>query len=320
MIRRFALKNGIVDDPKAAERKIHKQPTALLGGLGIMGAMIVVLIGVWHFAPELIGETMGPVLAWVLLGTGIIALGGLLDDMFTLPARVQILFPFLAACVVVFGGGISIQQITNPFGGTLAINAGSLIAVAWLMVMTYTTKLLDGLDGLASGISAIGAILIALLALTTAYFQPDVALIAFVFFGALVGFLAWNFNPAQIFLGEAGSEFVGFFLGVLAIIAGSKIATALLVVGIPMLDVVQVMWHRFRAGKSIFSGDRRHLHFQLAERIGVRKTVWLLYAISAAFGLMTLSLQSKTKFIALIVVALTAIALFLFAKKKDPQA
>ncbi|MEI7741256.1 MAG: MraY family glycosyltransferase [bacterium] len=319
-IRKYCLAKNIVDDPKSAERKTHKVPTPLLGGVAIIISIAVVLAGVYRFAPVLIHPNILAMLPWIALAGFIILVGGVLDDIFALPAKVQIMFPVIACFVVVFGGDLEITKITNPFGGFIEIGLSKIIAFAWLMMMTYTTKLLDGLDGLATGITAIGAFMIGLLSLTVIYFEPSVAMLALIFFGALVGFLAWNFNPAQIYLGEAGSEFVGFFLGVLAIIGGSKIATALLVVGIPMLDVVSVMWRRFREGKPVFGGDRKHLHFQLAERFGVRKTVWILYALSASFGLVTLSLQSRVKFLALIAVAITAAILMNFSNKKDPQA
>lgn len=297
-VKRFAEARGIVDDPKGSSRKLHARPMPLLGGIGIMAAMALVLAA---FAVP--NETLG----WIGLASFVILIGGALDDAFDLPAKVQILFPVLAAGIVAFGAELTVPRFWDS----------ALVTMGWLLAMTYTTKLLDGLDGLATGVGAIGALMIALLALTVPFFEPEAALIAMVFFGALMGFLAWNFNPAQIFLGESGSEFIGFFLGVLSILSGSKILTALLVVGIPMLDIMHVLIRRFRAGRPLFSGDRLHLHHLLAERLGVRKTVYLLYALSASFGLVTLSLQTQTKLVALAGAACTAVALIVFSTTKN---
>jgi UDP-GlcNAc:undecaprenyl-phosphate GlcNAc-1-phosphate transferase len=151
--------------------------------------------------------------------------------------------------------------------------------------------------------------------------QPEAALLAFIFAGASFGFLRWNFHPAKIFLGEGGSTFAGFMLGALSIVAGGKIATALLVMGIPVLDVVWVIVRRILFGASPFVGDRKHLHFRLLD-IGLsqRKSVAFLWLLSLLGGVIALSLQSFGKLIALIVlslimlvIAVTVVALY---KKK----
>ena len=132
--------------------------------------------------------------------------------------------------------------------------------------------------------------------------QPITASIAIIFAGSLLGFLFYNFNPASIFLGEGGSTFVGFMLGVLSIILGAKIATALLVMGIPILDVAWAIVRRLVYHRSPFKGDRQHLHFRLLD-IGLsqRQAVLALYAISAVFGGVAIFLQSYGKLIALII-------------------
>ena len=172
--------------------------------------------------------------------------------------------------------------------------------------MMYTTKLLDGLDGLVSGISAIGAIIIFLLTTMTKYYQPDTALLSLIFSACCIGFLIFNFNPAKIFLGEGGSLFTGFMLGVLSIISGGKIATALLIMGIPILDAAWVILRRIFEGKSPFkTADRKHLHFRLLDLgMNQKQTVIFMYFLSAGFGISTLFLQSKSKLIALGVLAL----------------
>ncbi len=299
---RVARRFGIVDRPGA--RKIHARPMPLLGGLAIYATLAACLITVLIVSPTL---TSGLVTlrqyAGFLLGGLVLVVGGALDDAFNLPPRLSILPPLLSALVAV-AFGTQVSKLTNPLGGVFLVPAwlSDLLVFVWLMVVMYTTKLLDGLDGLAAGVAAIGAAMVLLLSLTAAYFQPDVALLSSIVLGALLGFLAWNFHPAKLFLGEGGSTLVGYALGTLAVISGGKLAIALLVVGIPLLDVAWTVLRRVRAGgwKSAFRGDRRHLHHRLLD-IGwsQRRIVLSYYAAAAAFGLSALFLQSREKLFAL---------------------
>ena len=172
--------------------------------------------------------------------------------------------------------------------------------------MMYTTKLLDGVDGLVSGVSAIGAFVIFLFTMTAKYYQPDIGLAALILSAACFGFLVFNWHPAKIFLGEGGSLFLGFILGALAIISGGKIAIALLIMGIPILDVVWTIIRRLAAGNNPFRfADRRHLHFRLLDAgLGPRKTVLTYYGFSLLFGLAALFLQSRGKLMAIGVLVL----------------
>ena len=317
----FSKRFNFLDRP-TKERKRHEGAVPLLGGVGIFLAFsiitIIVLIASDHF-------TSGEITNWhfvgLLLGGLILIIGGVLDDKFDLPPKLSIIFPILAAlAAVVFGIGVS--KITNPFGNAFDIPdvVSSIFTFVWLMGMIYTTKLLDGLDGLATGVTSIGALMIALLALTTVYFQPDVALLSLIAFAALIGFLLWNFHPAHIFLGESGSTFVGYLIGSLAIISGSKVATALLVLGIPALDVLFVIIERWRNGKPIFAiGDRRHLHHRLIDLgLNQRQVIALYYIIALAFGVTTLIFESWQKLIALAVlfIIMLTLALYFSQRKK----
>ena len=167
--------------------------------------------------------------------------------------------------------------------------------------MIYTTKILDGLDGLVSGIIAIGAFIIFLFTISEQYYQGDIAIASIILFGACLGFLILNWHPAKIFLGEGGSVFLGFSLGVLAIISGGKIAIALLIMGIPILDVLWSIIRRLIAGKNPFkAGDRKHLHFRLLDLgLSQKKAVLIYYVIAGIFGLSALFLQSLGKILAL---------------------
>lgn len=324
LVRRLALVGGIVDNP-TSPRKIHSRPVARLGGLAIFISMSAVMIGMLVSSNAL---TSGEITSWhylgVLLGGLILMIGGYLDDRFDLPAHATIVAPILATLTaIVFG--IEVDKLTNPFGGVLILLPwqSDILVFVWLMIVMYTTKFLDGLDGLATSVTSVGAIMIMLLSLTAAYFQPDVALLSAMTIGAYLGFLFWNVHPASIFLGEGGSTFVGFMLGILAVISGGKVATALLVLGIPLLDVVWVIFRRFREGgiSRVFVGDNKHLHHRLlALGWGQTRIVILYVSAAAAFGVSALFLQSREKFVALIVLLLVMLLTALFFVHQERHA
>jgi UDP-GlcNAc:undecaprenyl-phosphate GlcNAc-1-phosphate transferase len=226
---------------------------------------------------------------------------------------------------------VGIKQLSNPFGAPinldfalLGIPFSAIFIWAWMMGMIFTTKFLDGLDGLCAGISLIGGLTLFALSLLPHINQPVTATLAIIFSGALFGYLFFAFNPASIFLGESGSTFVGFMLGVLSVISGGKIATALLVMGIPILDVAWVIVRRLWYRTSPFRADRKHLHFRLLD-LGFtqRQAVLILYTISAMFGFTAIFLQSWGKLIALIILfclmLAIAITVVLLYKRKHPH-
>lgn len=325
LMQRFAVATNIVDSPNK-ERKIHKTPTPLLGGVAVI---LSFCIGVGLLWPDIQSEHIMPkYIIGVVIGALILLVGGALDDKYDLSPVVQVLFPILAT-ITVIASGIGINYISNPFGDILHLDNmqldvvqfhgvayqvtlfADLFTVAWLMGTMYTTKFLDGLDGLVSGITIIGAIVIFGISLSGKVGQHETAWLALIVAAAFFGFLFFNWHPARIFLGESGSLFAGFILGVLAIISGGKIATALLILGIPILDVLWVIIRRLVVEKrSPFSADRKHLHLRLLDAgLKQRQAVLLLYMLTAIFGSCALLLQSQEKVYALIIVALVMIML-----------
>jgi len=330
IVKKIAWSLKILDYP-GENRKIHKRPIPLLGGVAIFLTFFLVLGYYAFFTNRILDSHILIKHLWGIFGGGLLLMiGGFLDDKYNLSPKKQFIWPFLATIAVIVSG-IGVREITNPFGGliNLAIYEkilfwwqglpyritlpADLFTFVWLLGMMYTTKFLDGLDGLTTGISAIGAFLIFLLSTVTIYLLPEVALIAVIFVGVCLGFLVFNFHPAKIFLGEGGSLFLGFMVGVLAILAGSKIATALLVMGIPILDVFWVILRRiFWEKKMPFLADKKHLHFRLLD-VGFshRQAVLFLYFLAAAFGFLTLFLQSKGKLVALGILSLIMVILAL---------
>ncbi|MDO8592760.1 MAG: MraY family glycosyltransferase [bacterium] len=312
-VMRLAKKLNIVDKPDQ-ERKFHHGRIPLLGGLAVFLSFFAVL----YLARDGLLSGNLEIRQWLGFFAGglWLMIGGYLDDKYNLQPSRQLIWPLLAILSVI-AGGVGIEKITNPFGGFIYLGAGSAILISlWLMGMMYTTKLLDGLDGLVSGLTAIGSLVIFLFTMTTKYYQPDIGLAALILAAACLGFLFFNWHPAKIFLGEGGSLFLGYALGVLSIISGGKIAIALLVMGLPILDVVWTIVRRLAAGKNPFKfADRKHLHFRLLNLgLGERMSVLLFYAVSLIFGLSALFLQSVGKVLALVLLgSIMLLTVFLFA-------
>lgn len=319
MVKELALKYKILDFPDK-DRHQHLKPTPLLGGIAIFLSLIISL-----YAGRLIilsGKLEPHHWLGVLIGATILVIGGVLDDIKKLSPFKQFLFPLLASLVVVIGG-VGIEKITNPFGGFLYFNSWLIptFSILWLLGMMYTTKLLDGVDGLVSSIGAVGSIIIFLFTMTTRWYQPDIAFAALMLTASCLGFLMLNWSPAKIFLGESGALLIGFILGVLSIISGGKIAIALLIMGIPILDVAWTIIRRIMAGKNPFkAADRKHLHFRLLDAgLGPRQTVMAFIITSFIFGISALFLQSKGKFLSLVVLGvlmIVALAVFSFLDRK----
>lgn len=337
IVRNIAIRLSIIDKP-TSPRKIHKRSIPLLGGLSVFASFWIIIGVIIIFTDFLPARYIASNFLWGIFAAGlIIMIGGIIDDKYNLRPWHQMIAPAIA-CLAIIGAGAGVEFVTNPVGeglwhldqfkwqiGSIGGRVLSFVLIAdlftfvWLMGMMFTTKLLDGLDGLVSGITTIGAFIIFALSLTDKTFQMDVALIAIILAGAFVGFLFWNANPAKIFLGEGGSVFAGFMLGMLAIISGGKVATALLIMGIPILDVIWVIARRlFVEHRPIGTGDSKHLHFRLLTAgLSHKQSVLLLWGLAALFGIASLFLQTQGKVYSLIILALVMIILGIWATERS---
>lgn len=336
IVVKLAKKWQILDYP-SENRKIHKKPIPLLGGTAIYLSFLILTGICWFVGFFNDGVISGKQIIGILLGGFVLMIVGFLDDKYDLKSK-SFVGPLLAV-VIAIAFGIGIKYITNPFisgtgpygralfyfdwiniGGIAFL--GMLFSFLWILGMIYTTKFLDGLDGLASGIGGIGALILFFVSLFWDVPQSGTSVLSLIFAGACFGFLIWNWHPAKIFLGEGGSVFIGFMLGVLAIISGGKIATALLIMGIPILDVAWVILRRIFFNNSALGADKKHLHFRLLN-IGLsqRQVVFILYFFSTIFGVSSLFLQSQSKVIALgilfLVMILLATILVIKTKKSN---
>jgi UDP-GlcNAc:undecaprenyl-phosphate/decaprenyl-phosphate GlcNAc-1-phosphate transferase len=302
---RIATRTGAMDQP--APRRVHAQPTPRLGGLPIFIAFFGA-IGVSLLYPRSDPNEL-PRLAGLLIGSALVFAVGAYDDYRELKALPQLAAQVIAASIAA-GAGVLIREIPNPFGGApLAFETwfAILFTLFWLVGMMNTVNWLDGIDGLAGGVIVIaGAVMFVH---TYRLEQYSITLLALALVGTVVGFLFFNFFPAKIFLGSAGANVLGLALGVLSIIGGAKVATALLVLGIPILDVAWQILSRLRAGKSPFSADRGHLHHRLLDLgLSQRAIVILYYTFTATSGALALVLPSGIyKLIALVVIGIGAL-------------
>lgn len=261
------------------DRHIHNKKISRWGGVAIAISFLSVILldGNLVITRDIVG---------ILLGSVIIFFAGLWDDFREMNWKAQLFFQIIAISLV-FVFGARIDYFSNPWGGIVYLNTqwGLLIGIGlgtlWSVVLINAMNWIDGIDGLSGGIYFIGAMTLFYLALKPEVNQPPIAIMALGLAGVILGFLFFNFPPAKIMAGSSGIFFVGFLLSSLSIFAGTKIATTLLVLFIPMVDFFWVIAKRLRQKKSIFSPDREHLQHKLLN-IG-----WLQWQINLFFYLIT---------------------------------
>jgi UDP-GlcNAc:undecaprenyl-phosphate GlcNAc-1-phosphate transferase len=306
---RLARRTGAVDQPR--HRHQHAKPIPKLGGLPLFVALCAA-IGVSLLYPRTDAYEM-PRLAGLFLGSALLFVVGTYDDHRELSAAPQLVAQISAAGIAV-ASGVLISDVSNPFDGQpLPFETwfAVLFTLLWLVGMMNTINWLDGIDGLAAGVVVIAGFM--LFAHTFRLGQDSLALFALALIGSALGFLLFNFHPAQMFMGSAGASVLGFALGALSILGGAKVGTALLVLGIPILDVAWQIVNRVRAGRSPFSADRGHLHHRLLDGgLSQRTIVFLYYAFTIFFGALALFLPNGIyKLIALIVIGAGALLLLI---------
>lgn len=298
--RRF----GLVDMPGG--RRKHTGPIPRIGGLGIFAGFFGVALWLYLFAP-LKPEHRLPI-AGVLAGAVFVFLFGLADDKFEFKAWPQFAAQVAAAAIAI-AATVWIEEVTLPIFGFQKFQwfITYPLTVLWIVGMMNTVNFLDGLDGLAAGVGAIAALLFGAHMMFKVD-QPQIALYALAFAGACAGFLPFNFSPARIFLGSAGAMVVGFGLAALSILAPARVATALLVMAVPIADTAWQIVDRWRRGQSPFRGDRGHLHFRLVDLGWSQRGIVLVYwAFCAAFGALSLLTDSRLSKLIMFVVLIAAV-------------
>lgn len=313
---RFAKKFGKLDQPDA--RKVHKEPIPRLGGIAIFLGFILALITIELLDPGFLTKRG---FAWygIILGSTLMFCLGVADDLKSLPAKFKFLIQ-IGVALLAYWLDIRIEFLTNPFGGMIMLPQWLSICVTvfWLVGITNTVNLIDGLDGLAAGVSTIAGITLFIIALKT--HQIFSALIVLSLVGGTIGFLRYNFNPAKIFMGDSGSLFLGFTLaaisvsGVLKLAATFSILIPILVLAVPILDTSMAILRRASRGKPIFQPDKEHLHHKLLGRgMSQRRAVITIYGISALLAGIALYIIG-TKAALSIIIASALLLIFIFLR------
>jgi UDP-N-acetylmuramyl pentapeptide phosphotransferase/UDP-N-acetylglucosamine-1-phosphate transferase len=310
---------GLIDLPRPGE--VQRRPVGRAGGYGIVAAFFLALAVSIPIADRVPDEFHK--LAGLTLGAALLVPFAAWDDARRLGPLPQLVAQVACAAVPI-AFGIRMTQISNPFGATLDLKSWLVVpaTLLWIVGMINTLNWIDTMDGLAGGVALIGALVLCGKSLLqegpNGEPQPQytIAMLLLALAGACVGFLVYNFPPARIFMGTGGSMFLGYALGVLSIIGGAKIATAALVLGVPILDTALVILQRLAGRRSPFrGGDGRHLvHRLLAAGLSVRQIAVLLYVLTALFGSLALRLLKTDKFYAFAAILLAIGLLFLFLK------
>lgn len=290
LVKRLAFRVGAVDIPKD-ERRMHKKPIPRLGGLAIVAGCIISLLCFANMSRQLMG---------ILLGSAIIVAVGIIDDIHSLSAGIKLIFQIIAALIAVMNG-VLVQTITNPFPfGSAYLDFGIWavpLTVIWIVAVTNAMNLIDGLDGLAAGVATISAITTLLIALLSGNIQ--IAVITAALAGSCIGFIPYNKNPAQIFMGDTGSTFLGFLLATVSVTGLFKLYAAIsavvpfLILGFPIYDTISAFTRRILKGQNPMKADRSHTHHKLIDMgMNQKQAVATLYMVGCVLGLFAVMMVS----------------------------
>ena len=293
VVKNFAYKVGAIDVPKDA-RRMHKVPIPRLGGLAIFFGFIVGILLFGKIDRQMQG---------ILLGAVVIVVLGVVDEITPLPAKLKFVVQIIAALIPVFHG-VVIRAVSNP--NLLSDNAywqmgnvsSVVITVLWIVAITNSVNLIDGLDGLAVGVSTISATTVLVISLLVSDMQVAIAMAALV--GACAGFMPYNLNPAKMFMGDTGATFLGYILATMSIqglfkfYAIISFAVPFLILGLPIFDTAFAFIRRIAHGQSPMQADRSHVHHRLIDMgLNQKQAVATLYVISAILGLSAVVLTTS---------------------------
>ena len=316
IVKSFAQKVGAIDVPRDA-RRVHDHPIPRMGGMAIfLGFLISVLLFV---------DISRPVRG-ILLGAVLIVACGAIDDVVSLNAWIKLAVQ-VAAAIVAVAHGVVIEVFRNPniFSENEALVLGALavpVTVIWIVGITNSVNLIDGLDGLAVGVSTIASTTMFVVALLVS--EGNVAVILAALMGACLGFMPYNLNPAKIFMGDAGSLLLGYVLSTVSVVGMFKFyaivtfVVPILALALPLFDTLCAIIRRLLRGQSPMHPDRGHLHHRLIDMgLSQKQAVAILYSISAILGLcaVVLATSGTVRIYLLVVAVLAAVAVGIFIKR-----
>lgn len=334
-VKEFSYKYNLLSKPRA--RDVHKKAIPRIGGIAMFASFLVVAIAVFFLLCPNLSFGYGNLLSLdrrligILVGGLVITVIMLYDDIRGLKVWQKLLAQVFVTLIVI-ASGIGINYLSNPFGDRIDLNTiyiplfvfhgvvyhfsllSDMLTLVWMVGMMNIINFVDGVDGLAGGLSTIAFLTIFLL--STSLSQSATAMIAIILAGSSAGFLCWNFPPAKIFMGDSGSMFLGFMLGVLPLISGGKLATVFLVLGFPIVDGLIVAMGRILRGKNPAAPDKTHLHHRfLLAGFSPRVSVLSIYVIAIAFGWVALRATTDTKILASIVLVSLIVSLILILEE-----
>ena len=310
MVIDFSRKEGLVDLP--GERKIHTKPVSRIGGVAIWASTMLTFLCLVFLSYY----PYGSLLSGILLGSSLMFLLGLVDDIYNLNAKFK-LFIQIAIATLVYLLGVQISNI--PFFGGVDLGFWSYpITILWIVGISNAVNFIDGVDGLAGSVVTVNAITLAIIAVTMSPSSPISALIGFILAGSMLAFLTYNFNPAKIFMGDSGALFSGFLLATISITGVMKTATIAIllpfvVLAVPIMDITFSSLRRISKGKSPFVADAEHIHHKLLHAgFSQKKTVFILTSVAIIAGGLAALLSGKGT-IKIYLVAICIIVLIMFA-------
>ncbi|MDD6090310.1 MAG: undecaprenyl/decaprenyl-phosphate alpha-N-acetylglucosaminyl 1-phosphate transferase [Clostridiales bacterium] len=320
-VKRFAEKVGAIDVPKD-DRRVHNHPIPRMGGLAIFMGFVLSLIVFVPMSTKVLG---------LLVGALIIAVMGGVDDIVCLNPWIKLLGQVIAALVAI-RCGLVFDVISNPniFAEETYIEIGYLsipLTMLWIVACTNAVNLIDGLDGLAVGVSAISSLTMLIVSLFVS--EPVVSLILAALTGACLGFMPYNLNPAKIFMGDVGSQLLGFVLSTASIMGLFKLHAIitffvpLLALALPLADTIFAFFRRILHGQSPFKADKGHFHHRLlAMGLNQKQVVAVLYGISAVLGLLAVLMAGNSvavKIICLVTAFIISLVIWLKIFKNNPN-
>lgn len=308
LVKKLAIKFHIVDFPN--QRKIHKKVTPRIGGLAIfLGAAL----GLLYLQPEHIH------LLEISLGAVVIVITGMLDDKYDIRPVVKLSGQLIATSFLI-SSGLIIERVTLPFIGMIDLGVFSvLITVLWVVGITNAINLIDGLDGLATGVSTIA--LLSMFVMAIVDLQIFAAYLSIVIIGANLGFLYHNFYPAKIYMGDTGSNFLGYMIAVISMlglfknIALFSFIIPVIVLAVPIFDTLFAIIRRASNKQKIMKPDNKHIHYQLL-RAGFshRQAVLIIYAFSLLFGVLAIVFSEASFMISVIVTLVVLVLIHILAE------
>ncbi|MFD1416289.1 MraY family glycosyltransferase [Oceanobacillus jeddahense] len=301
-------KLNLVDQPD--HRKQHQKAVSSIGGLAIFFGIAA---GFLYLQPE------HPQMTAIVIGAMIMLLTGFLDDIFDLRPGTKLLGQVFAASVVAYSG-LVIEKLTLPFMGTVFLGeyVGIALTIFWIVAAANAINLIDGLDGLAGGVSTIAFISILIMAIMD--YRVIVIGLCVLLIGATLGFLAFNFHPAKIFMGDTGALFLGYSIAIISMlglfknVAFFSFVIPIIVIALPVFDTLLAIIRRINNRQGISVADRNHIHYLLLKNgYSHRQSVWIIYAFSMFFGAMGIVVNNAQLMTSLAIFCFVILGIHLFS-------